>query len=123
LLSYKNRQARHKCLTPVILATWEAEIRRIKVRGQLKQNSVHNPIYKITRAKWAGGVAQVVECLLCKNEANFKPQSLKRKDKQIRGNQNSLATLLPLLSLALKSGMTPRAEQLSCDHEVKKPTS
>jgi hypothetical protein len=26
-------------------------------------------ISKITRAKWAGGVAQVVECLLCKHEA------------------------------------------------------
>jgi hypothetical protein len=25
------------------------------------------PISKITRAKWTGGVAQAVECLLCKH--------------------------------------------------------
>jgi hypothetical protein len=29
---------------------------------------------KITRAKWTGGVAQAVEHLLCKCEAEFKPQ-------------------------------------------------
>jgi hypothetical protein len=46
----------------VTLATWEAEIGRIKVQGQ-------DPISKITRTKWAEGVAQVVERLLCKCEA------------------------------------------------------
>jgi hypothetical protein len=29
--------ARHRWLTPVILPTWEPEIRRIEVRGQLRQ--------------------------------------------------------------------------------------
>jgi hypothetical protein len=31
-------------------------------------NSFRDPIFKITRAKWTGGVVQVVECLLCKCE-------------------------------------------------------
>jgi hypothetical protein len=35
---YKNgRGARHLWLTPVILAIWEAEIRRITVKGQSKR--------------------------------------------------------------------------------------
>jgi hypothetical protein len=56
--------ARGPWLTPIILAIWEAEIRRIKVQGQA--NSSQDPISKITRAKWTGSVAQVVERLLCK---------------------------------------------------------
>jgi hypothetical protein len=36
-------------VTPVILATWEAEMRRIKVRSQPGQTVVENPISKITR--------------------------------------------------------------------------
>jgi hypothetical protein len=50
---------------PVILAIWEAAIRRIEDRGQHWVNSSQDPISKMTRAKWAGGVAQVVEHLLC----------------------------------------------------------
>jgi hypothetical protein len=51
-------------LTPVILATWEAEIRAIEVcqPGQILQDSIS----KITTAKWTGGAAQVVKCLFCK---------------------------------------------------------
>jgi hypothetical protein len=30
---------------------------------------LRDPVSKITRAKWSGGVAQAVECLLCKHEA------------------------------------------------------
>jgi hypothetical protein len=40
-------------LIPVILATWEAEIRRIAVQGK----QFLRTISKITRAKWAGGLA------------------------------------------------------------------
>jgi hypothetical protein len=40
---------------------------------------VRDPISKITRAKWTGGVAQVVEHLLCKaSSSDFKPQSYKK---------------------------------------------
>jgi hypothetical protein len=53
-------------LTSIILAAWEAEIKRIKVLGQPRQSSLDS---KITRAKWSGGMAQVIECLLCKCEA------------------------------------------------------
>jgi hypothetical protein len=49
-------------LTPVIQATWEAEIKRIEDQDQPRQITIS----KITRVKWTGGVAQVVEHLLCK---------------------------------------------------------
>jgi hypothetical protein len=39
-------------LMPIILATCEAEIRRIVVRGQPRQIVPKTPISKITRAKW-----------------------------------------------------------------------
>jgi hypothetical protein len=52
--------------TPEILATWEAEIWRIKVWGPPRQIVQETPISKITRAKWARGVAQAVEFLLYK---------------------------------------------------------
>jgi hypothetical protein len=53
----------------VILATWEAEIRRIVARGKPGQIVHETPISKITRAKWIKSVAQAVECLL----PEFKP--------------------------------------------------
>jgi hypothetical protein len=38
------------------------------------------PISKIARAKWAGGVAQAVECHLCKHEAlSSTPSPAKKK--------------------------------------------
>jgi hypothetical protein len=41
------------------------------------------PISKITRAKWNGGVAQVVEHLHCKLKAlNSNPQSHNEKEKK-----------------------------------------
>jgi hypothetical protein len=54
---------------PIILATWEAEIGKIVVQVQPRKIVHETPISKITRAKWTGGVAQVVEHLLCKHEA------------------------------------------------------
>jgi hypothetical protein len=41
---------------PVILATWEAEFRRIKGQDQPEQRVVETLISKITRAKWTGGM-------------------------------------------------------------------
>jgi hypothetical protein len=38
---------------PVILATLEAEIRRIEAQGQLEEIIHKRPISKIIKAKWA----------------------------------------------------------------------
>jgi hypothetical protein len=63
-------------LTSIILITWEAEIKRIVVWGQLRQIVLETPISKISRAIWTRGVAQAVEYLLCRREAlRFKPQA------------------------------------------------
>jgi hypothetical protein len=51
-------------LTPVILNTWEAEIRRIRVPSQPREI-----VGKIPSQKRAGGGAPVVEHLLSKYEA------------------------------------------------------
>jgi hypothetical protein len=57
-------------LTPVILASWEAEIGRIVVRDQYRQIvRWDSPISKTTKAKWTGGVANAVEHLLWACEA------------------------------------------------------
>jgi hypothetical protein len=55
-------------LMAVIPATWGAVIWRRKVQSQPSQVR-ETPISKITRAKWTGGVAQVVEYLPCKSKA------------------------------------------------------
>jgi hypothetical protein len=59
--------------TTVILATWEAEIRRITVQGQPRQKVLVNLSPKINRAKWTVSVAQVVECMF-EQSPEFKPQ-------------------------------------------------
>jgi hypothetical protein len=53
----KVYEARCWWFIPVILDTWEAEIRRLR---PALANSLQDPIPKITRAKWTGGVAQVI---------------------------------------------------------------
>jgi hypothetical protein len=55
----------YQWLTSAIIPTWEAEIGRIMVRGQFGQRV---PISKITRAKWTGGEAQLMEHLLSKHQ-------------------------------------------------------
>jgi hypothetical protein len=71
-------------LTPVILSTWEAEIRRIKVQGQPEQTVHRTPIAKTTSANGAGGVAQVH--LHCKREAlSSNPSATKKKNKKLPG--------------------------------------
>jgi hypothetical protein len=62
ILRSRNRVGQ-QWLTFAILATCDIEIRKIKVQGQPRQIIHKNPISKITRAKWTGGVVQAVECL------------------------------------------------------------
>jgi hypothetical protein len=65
---------------PVILATWEAEIRKIAVQSQPRQ-IVHKTLpLKYTTRNRAGGVAEVVEHLPSKCEAlNSNPSTAKNK--------------------------------------------
>jgi hypothetical protein len=68
---------RWQWLMPEVLAICEAEIRRI---GGQPMQRVHEAISQITRAKQTGGVAQVLEHLLCKHEAlSSKPNPTKNK--------------------------------------------
>jgi hypothetical protein len=72
-------------LTPVILATWEAEIRMIVVQGQHRQIVHKTPIFKIIRAKWTRVVAQVVEYLLCNCQApSSNPSATKQTNKNFK---------------------------------------
>jgi hypothetical protein len=52
-----NKQARNWWLTPIILATQEAESRRIKFQSQPEANSSRDPISKISNTKkgWRTG--------------------------------------------------------------------
>jgi hypothetical protein len=70
-------------LSPIILATQEAEIRRITIQSQPGQIVFNTPISKITRANWSGAVAYVVECLLCKclKFLNSNPTPTKNQNK------------------------------------------
>jgi hypothetical protein len=63
--------ARHQWLMPIILATQEAEMRRITVRSQPGQINSQELIPKIPNTKRAGGVAQGIG-------PEFKPQYSKK---------------------------------------------
>jgi hypothetical protein len=82
---YKNQAVRHQWLTPVILATQEAEIRRIAVRRQPWQ-TVHETLSQksFIQKKRAGGVAQGVG-------PEFKPQ-YRKEPKNPTQNRSGLAT-------------------------------
>jgi hypothetical protein len=72
----------------MILAIWEAEIGRMALQAK----STQDPISKITRAKWTGGVAQVAEHLLCKHKAlnsNYKSHQKKKKKKASRAGHHA----------------------------------
>jgi hypothetical protein len=48
-------------------------------------NPSRDPVSKITRAKWTGSMAQVLEYLVCKVQSTeFKPQSHQKKKKKTR---------------------------------------
>jgi hypothetical protein len=50
------------------LATWETKTGGIAVLGQPREIVCKIPAPKSPEQKWIGGVAQTVECLLCKCE-------------------------------------------------------
>jgi hypothetical protein len=67
---------------PVILVTWEAKIRSMAVSGQSGRDNWRDLISSTTRAEWTEGVAQGVECLLCKTEALSSNPSATKKTKK-----------------------------------------
>jgi hypothetical protein len=69
------------CLTPIILATQEAEISRIMVWNQPRQMACEHLSWKYPMQKRDGSVAQVVEYLSCKHEAQSSNSSTTRKKK------------------------------------------
>jgi hypothetical protein len=52
-LKYEE-EAGHQWLMPIILAAWEAEIRRIEIRGQAEQKKSKTLSQKYPTQKWAG---------------------------------------------------------------------
>jgi hypothetical protein len=58
---HRNVSATCQWSTPVILATWEAEIRMRPTWA----NTSQDPISRRSRAKWTRDLAQAVEHLLC----------------------------------------------------------
>jgi hypothetical protein len=67
---------------PVILVTQEAEIKRITVQGQPRQNVFKTLSQKHSTQKRAGGVAQVGEHLPRKCEALTSTTSMGEKKKK-----------------------------------------
>jgi hypothetical protein len=77
------RKSQGRWLMPTILTTWDFKIASLAI-------SYRNPISKISRAKWTGGVAQAVEYLFCKHEAlgsNPRPTKKCKKDKRRLGGR------------------------------------
>jgi hypothetical protein len=70
-----KKKARCLWFTPIILATQEAEIRRIAVQSQPRQIVPRDPILKNRSQKWADGVAQ-------SEVPEFKPQYHKKKKRK-----------------------------------------
>jgi hypothetical protein len=77
----KTHHARRRWLTPIILVSQEADIRRIQVRSQPRQ-IVHETLSRNIQHKTAGfvlGVAQVVKLLPSKHKALSSNPSTKKK--------------------------------------------
>jgi hypothetical protein len=72
-------------LTPVILTTWEAEIRRIKVQASLGQIVLETLSQKHPTQKRAGGVSQVVEWLPSNREALSSNRTAVKKKHLLKG--------------------------------------
>jgi hypothetical protein len=82
----RNESAHCQRLMPAILATWEAEIRRIKAQNHPGQIVIEIPSPKITSAKWTGGVAQETEHLFFPKALSSNPRPTKeRKKKKKKG--------------------------------------
>jgi hypothetical protein len=90
---------------PVIVAIQEAETRRITVQDQPGQT-----VYEILSQKYpiqtrAGGVAQIVEHLPCKNETlSSNPSTIKKKKKKKKKKKESATIYKALGSIHNSEG-------------------
>jgi hypothetical protein len=70
---------------PSYLGGWDQEHRDSRPD---EAYSLWDPVSKITRAKWTGGMTQVVDHLLCKHEAlnsNHSPtQKRKKRERKVK---------------------------------------
>jgi hypothetical protein len=83
----KSLATGHQWLTPIILATQEAKIRRIAVRSQPGQIVPRDPILKTLHENRAGGVAQ--------GEGHeFKPQYRKKRKEKKSLTNTCIVTIL-----------------------------
>jgi hypothetical protein len=77
----KLESVAHAC-NPNYLGGWDQEDNGSR---PALANSSQEPISKITRAKWTGGLTQTVECLLGKHKAlNLNPSSNPQKNNRKR---------------------------------------
>jgi hypothetical protein len=82
--------------------TDHAPVSQLRSRGsQFEAHCSRDPISKITRAKCTGGVAQIVENLLCECEALSSNPSLTKQKKKERKVENSNDVLRTYWSLSL----------------------
>jgi hypothetical protein len=92
---------RVQAFTPIILATQEAEIRRIVVQSQPKANSSQDPISKTPNPKkgWHSGSSDRVQ------GPEFKPQSCKKQtNKQNQASSEDIfSARTDLLNIFLRS--------------------
>jgi hypothetical protein len=86
-----------------ILATWEAEIRKIMFQSQTRKIVCEISIFKITRAKCTRGVTQAMEQLLYKHNALSSNPSSTPAKKILRSAPKlthvAIGKSLPLLTL------------------------
>jgi hypothetical protein len=87
-----------RACNPSYLGDWDREDQRLR---PALANSSWDPISKIITAKWVGGVAQAVECLLCRHEALSLNPTLITKKKG--GNKRRLFIASSLSQLWLRS--------------------
>jgi hypothetical protein len=109
---------------PVILATWEAEMERMVMRGQPGQIVLQTPISNITRAKWTGSVVQAVEHLLCKSailsSSPIPRREREREKEREREREREMYNLylFPILSLSPRvHGDLEKEEERSGERE------
>jgi hypothetical protein len=66
-------------VSPAIITIQETETERIEVWGKPGQIVCETPISKITKAKWTGGMTQVVECKALSSNPNDTQKKVKSR--------------------------------------------